>query len=116
MAANKRRSIKREAWWPVSYDETEVGFPGTYTKADIRAIQAVAAGNAGESDQRRAIEWIINHACLTYDEPFRPGQPDVRDYLLGRRSVGLAIVKLIKLKPEAFSGEIFTHSDSEGDL
>ena len=100
-----RAKPKREAWHPPSFDENDRGFPGTYSKADIRAIQALAEGTAGEFEQRRALNWIINHACLTYDEPFHPGQPDVRDYLLGRRSVGLAIVKLIKLKPEGLSDE-----------
>ena len=82
-------SRKREQWHPPEYE-----------KADIRAIQALARGDATESDQRRALDWIINVAAATYDEPFRPGQSDVVDYMLGRRSVGLAIVKLMKLKPE----------------
>ena len=82
-------SRKREPWYPPEYE-----------KADIRAIQALARGDATESDQRRALNWIINVAAATYDEPFRPGQSDVVDYMLGRRSVGLAIVKLMKLKPE----------------
>ena len=82
---------KREQWHPPPYE-----------KEHIRAIQALAQGNATEQDQRTALDWIINIAAATYDEPFRPGQPDVRDYMLGRRSVGLAIVKLTKLKPEVF--------------
>jgi len=82
---------KREQWHPPLYE-----------KKDIRAIQALAQGKATEQDQRTALDWIINIAAASYDEPFRPGQPDVRDYMLGRRSVGLAIVKLIKLKPEIF--------------
>jgi len=96
---------KREAWHPPSYDEHERGYPGTYGKADMRAMQALADGTAGEYEQRRALNWIINHACLTYDEPFQAGRPDVSSYLLGRRSVGLAIIKLIKLKVEGLSDE-----------
>ena len=65
----------------------------------------MAQGNAGEQEQKRALDWIINTAAATYDEPFRPGSRDVVDYMLGRRSVGLAIVKLIKLKPEIFENE-----------
>ena len=87
-------SNKHESWHPPSYE-----------KADIRAIQALAQGNAGEQDQKRALDWIINTAASTYDEPFRPGSRDVVDYMLGRRSVGLAIVKLMKLKPEIFENE-----------
>ena len=80
---------KREAW-----------HPPLYTKEDVRSIQALAQGTAGEADQRRALQWIIEKACLTYDEPFRPDSSDVVNYMLGRRSVGLAIVKMLKLKPE----------------
>jgi hypothetical protein len=84
-----RASPKREHW-----------HPPTYEKADIRAIQALARGDATESDQRRALDWIINVAAATYDEPFRPGQGDAVTYMLGRRSVGLALVKLMKIKPD----------------
>lgn len=90
----------REPWHPPAYD-----------KQDVRAIQALAeyAAGAGEAPSpaecRRALDWIINTACGTYDEPFRPGDGSVRDYLLGRRSVGLAIVKLMKLRPGIFDNE-----------
>ena len=82
---------KRENW-----------HPPTYEKEHVRAIQALAQGNATEQEQRAALDWIINVAAATYDEPFRPNSQDAVNYMLGRRSVGLAIVKLIKLKPEIF--------------
>lgn len=84
-------SSKREHW-----------HPPTYEVADIRAVQAVAQGVASETEQKRALDWIINTASATYDEPFRPGEQDAVNYMLGRRSVGLAIVKLLKLKPDIF--------------
>ena len=85
---------KRESWHPPPYE-----------KADVRAIQALAQGSADEQTQRRALDWIINVAAATYDEPFRPGRSDAVAYMLGRRSVGLAIIKLMKLKPEIFDHE-----------
>jgi hypothetical protein len=85
---------KRERWHPPPYDTD-----------DIRAIQACVQGAASSDDQKRAIDWIVNVACGTYDEPFLPGQPDVRDYLIGRRSVGLAIVKLMKLRPSVIGAD-----------
>ena len=81
-----------------------------YSARDIRAIQAVAQGIGSEDDQRVAIDWIITKAAQTYDEPFVAGGDDVRCYLLGRRSVGLAIVKMLNLKPDLFS------KTKEGDL
>ena len=80
---------RREFWHPPEYE-----------KEDVRAIQALAEGTATEQDQRTALNWIINVAASTYDEPFRPGIPDAVNYMLGRRSVGLAIIKLMKLKSE----------------
>lgn len=95
--------------------EREHWHPPVYDKADIRAIQslalyaqgAVAPWPPGEeppppspADVKRALDWIINVAAAAYDEPFRPGQPDAVAYMLGRRSVGLAIIKLMKIKAE----------------
>jgi hypothetical protein len=85
--------------------------PPVYEKQDVRAIQALAEYAAGTgvapspSECKRALDWIIHNACGTYDEPFRPGDGSVRDYLLGRRSVGLAIIKLMYLKPRIFDNE-----------
>jgi len=92
--ADTRRRRPREIWHPPSYE-----------MEDIRAVQAVATGNASASEQKRALDWIVNTAAQTYEEPFVPDQDDVRSYVLGRRSVGLAIVKLIRLKPELFRAE-----------
>lgn len=97
---------KREVWHPADYE-----------KADIRAIQALALYAKGAEvpwpsgeqppppspfEVKRALDWIIHKAAQTYDEPFEAGRPDVVAYILGRRSVGLAIVKLMTLKPEIF--------------
>ena len=83
----------------------EIWHPPRYGLKDIRAIQAVAAGSANADEQKRALDWIVHAAAQTYDEPFVPGRDDVRSYVLGRRSVGLAIVKLLRLKPDAFRNE-----------
>jgi len=93
MAAQLRRS-RREIWHPPPYG-----------LSDIRAVQALAAGSATAAEQKQALDWIIHKAAQTYDEPFVPGQDDVRTYVLGRRSVGLAIVKLLRLKADAFRDE-----------
>lgn len=71
-----------------------------YAKADVD-LDGVTSENApSPKDCRDALDWIINTACGTYEEPFKPGDPCTVAYMLGRRSVGLAIVKLLNLKPE----------------
>ena len=102
---------KPETWTP-SVD--------TYDKHDIRAVQTLALYAQGAefppepgqeppvpspADVKRALDWIIWRAAETYDEPFTPGQPDVTNYRLGRRSVGLAIIKVMKLKAAVFDKE-----------
>jgi hypothetical protein len=76
-----------------------------YDQQDVRAIQALAAGSADAWEQERALKWIIEQACSCYDEPFRPGEQDATNYMLGRRSVGLAIIKMMKLSHEVFEVE-----------
>lgn len=75
--------------------------PAHYKKADIYALQALQTGTANEQQQKRALDWIINHACKTYDMSFRPGADGERDtcFAEGRRFVGNQIIKLTKLDP-----------------
>jgi hypothetical protein len=55
-------------------------------------------------DVKRVMDWIVIEAAGTFDEPFVAGREDVTSYLLGRRSVGLAIVTAMKVKPEILEG------------
>jgi hypothetical protein len=105
-----KRPTKRELWHPVdSYDEQ-----------DIRSIQTLARYAMGAEiewpvgqeppvptpmDVKRALDCIVYKLAQTYEEQFTQGQPDAVAYLLGRRSVGLAIVKLMRLKVAAFAGK-----------
>ncbi len=87
----KKRGAPPPACDPAEYDDT-----------DIRAVQAVAAGKATESQQQQAFAWIVNHAAATYDLHFRPGADGERDtaFALGRAFVGQQIVKMMKLRPK----------------
>ena len=75
--------------------------PPEYDQADAAAIQALVEGRAGSAQQKRAIKWIIEKACGTYDFAFRPGGAEgERDtgIALGRQFVGQQIVKLVNIK------------------
>lgn len=79
----------RHAWQPAAYD-----------KYDVAAIQALATGTANDQQQLRALKWIVEKACLTYDQPWFPGGAEgarATDFANGKRAVGLQIVKLTKL-------------------
>ena len=74
--------------------------PASYGPEHIAAIKALAHGNASPGQQQLALQWIIEGAAMTYQETMVPGQPDLSDYLAGRRNVGLQIVKLVNLKAD----------------
>lgn len=65
--------------------------------ADTMAIKALATGTANDGQQKRALAWIINAVCGTYDLSFRPGESGDREtaFAEGKRHVGLQIVKHI---------------------
>jgi uncharacterized membrane protein len=80
----------RERWLPAEWDT-----------ADAAALQALAAGEALPEQQKRALRWIVETAGMAYEETFVPGESDIGHYLQGRRSVGLQIVKLLKVSLNA---------------
>ena len=72
--------------------------PAPYAVADAAALQALLRGDADPIQQKRALGWIIERACRTYDLSFRPGAEDGRrntDFVEGSRFVGLQIVRLL---------------------
>lgn len=73
--------------------------PPSYDDQDVRAIKALGAGVANESQQKIAFAWIVNKAAATYDQPYRPGGDGDREtvFACGRMFVGQQIVKLMKI-------------------
>ncbi|MCK1479320.1 hypothetical protein IVB27_32420 [Bradyrhizobium sp. 197] len=81
-----KKLIPIQPWHPAAYDE-----------ADVYAIKALVAGKANEGQQQRAIGWIINTLCGTYDLSFRPDSDRDTVFAEGKRHVGMQIIKLTKL-------------------
>lgn len=80
--------------------------PAPWTKAEAKALKLLSTGEADERQQKRALDWIIKQAALTYDQPYRPGgEEGGRDttFACGRMFVGQQIVKLINLDHLALS-------------
>lgn len=77
-------------------------------KADVIALQQVAAGVGNAMHQKRVIDWIINYAADTYGLSFRPeeaGGERATAFAEGKRFVGLQIVKLLKIDPNIYTKE-----------
>ena len=78
--------------------------PAEWSEYDALAIKALRAGNANEAQQKRALDWIVQHAAKTYDVSFSPVSDRETSFAEGRRFVGLQIVKLVNMPAELFKG------------
>ncbi len=73
--------------------------PPDYVEADVQAVRAVFRGTATPDQQRRAMEWIINFNCCTFDLSYRPGGGDLTAFAEGRRQAGLNLVWMLQYAP-----------------
>ena len=76
----------RERWLPAEWE-----------KFDAACIQALARGEADSRQQQHALKVIVEQLAGTYEHTFVPRETETTMYLEGRRSVGLQIVKLVKV-------------------
>ncbi|MFK0090183.1 hypothetical protein ACIQUS_23170 [Pseudomonas sp. NPDC090755] len=72
-------------------------YPPHYELADAAALKGVAAGTASPAQQQRALKWLIETACATYDMSYRPNSERDTSFAEGRRFVGLEIIKLLHI-------------------
>lgn len=82
---------KAEPWKPSDWDV-----------ADASALQALNRGDATEEQQRRALRFVIETLCGTYDLAYRPASARDTDFALGKAYVGQQIVKLLHVNTSAF--------------
>lgn len=73
-------------WQPAPYDETITS-----------AIKALSSGTANEGQQQRALKWIVEVLCGTYDMSYRSQSDRDTTFAEGKRFVGNQIVKQLKL-------------------
>lgn len=64
--------------------------------ADVAAVQAIMAGTASPEQQMNGMRWVIETACMTYDETFHPESERASAFMQGRRFVGLKLVLMSK--------------------
>lgn len=71
--------------------------PTEYELADLKAVQSVILGEANAEQQQRAMKWIIEKVCGTYDMSYHPNSARDSDFAEGKRFVGLQIVKALRV-------------------
>lgn len=72
--------------------------PPYWEDADAIALRAIQGGTADAEQQKRALRWVIEKACNTYDMHFYPGDSGRNtDFALGRAFAGQQIVKLLNI-------------------
>ena len=71
--------------------------PADYVPSIPSAFQALLIGEADPEQQKRALSWIIEELCKTYDMSYRPDSQRDTDFAEGKRFVGSQIVKMTKL-------------------
>lgn len=72
--------------------------PVEYEAKHATAVQLLAQGECPEHLQKEFLDWLINVACGTYDQSFRP-DTHLTAFAEGRRFVGNQVIKMLKLNP-----------------
>ena len=81
----RKRKAATDPWMPAPYDV-----------ADVAALQALEKGIASETQQKRALIYIVQTLAMTYEHTHYPDERNTC-FANGRRWVGLQIVKLLRL-------------------
>lgn len=73
--------------------------------SEAYALQSLERGEATPDQQIKALSWIINKCCGTYDLPYRPESSRDSDFAAGKMFVGQQIVKFIKTNLSIYKEE-----------
>lgn len=78
-------------------------WPASWKEFDAHSIQALAQGRASDAQQKRALDWIINRACGTYDRSAVSENANETFFNEGRRDAGRQILYLMKIDMSAIA-------------
>jgi hypothetical protein len=91
---------------PSGLPKAEPWKPPDWEPEDAYALQAVMHGRASEDQQRRAMKFVVERICGTYDLSYRAEKPHDTSFAEGKRFVGLQLVKFATLNLAAVRGKI----------
>jgi hypothetical protein len=93
LAAAKTKPTAADPWCPIQLRPE-------CKKSDANLIQQLFSGTLDKGEaQLRAVRFIVETLCGTYDLSYRPGEDGRRDsdFAEGKRFIGSELVKLSKL-------------------
>ncbi len=90
---------------PPELPKSEPWKPPHWEIEDAGAIQALLRGEAQAHQQQRALAYIIETLCGTYDMSFRPTSERDTCFAEGKRFVGNQLVKLTKINLSKVTGK-----------
>ena len=73
--------------------------PALTDRSIVLAIKALSSGTANEGQQQRALAWIINILCRTYESPYARDSGRDTAFACGKQFCGQQVVGLINLDP-----------------
>lgn len=79
--------------------------PIDYTIEEAAAVKAVMSGRASEDQQLRAMKFIVERLCGTYDLSFRSEKPYDTAFAEGKRMVGLQLIKFYSVNLDVLRGK-----------
>lgn len=85
--------------------------------ADANALQQLAAGQADEDQQKRALKWIVNRAGLLAQSTYVPDEHGgARDsaFADGRQFVAVQTMRLVTTNLEDLKKELNAKGDNNG--
>lgn len=97
-----------------SKSKTGVWVPPHLEIQDGYALQALERGEATPEQQQRALRWIVEVACMAYQDTFDIDNERKSSHMQGRRFVGLAIIQAIKLNMQAVKKAREKNNDEQG--
>lgn len=84
----------------------EPWIPADWEPEEAYAVQAVMHGRADEAQQKRAMRFIVERVCATYDLSYRPTSDRDTAFAEGKRHVGLQLVKFANLNIARVRGQL----------
>ena len=68
-------------------------------KSIVLAIKALSTGTANEGQQQRALAWVVNILCRTYENPYDPNSDRDTAFACGKQFCGQQIASLVNFDP-----------------